>query len=255
MRPFEALVAEAMVASVDGWGFGWLDGRATEERPPWGYARLLGARVAVARAPLDLDTGGGEVLAEAPHLPSGALATEGWPANLARARALLGPRGVAVVEHRPGAPLPVADASRDLVTARHPVAPDLAEVARVLAPGGTYLAQHVGAWSAVELSERFLGPVPGHPAPRDAAGEVAAALDAGLELVRVETARLRQEYRDVGAIVWILRKCPWWVPGFDPALHERTLRELDAQMRAGRPFVAHASRTLLELRRPAAAAR
>ncbi|MFH8471593.1 hypothetical protein [Streptomyces sp. NPDC018000] len=37
---FDALVAEAAV-SVDGWDFSWLDGRATEQRPSWGYAREL----------------------------------------------------------------------------------------------------------------------------------------------------------------------------------------------------------------------
>ena len=32
MRSFEELVAEAESADATGWGFGWLDGRATEER-------------------------------------------------------------------------------------------------------------------------------------------------------------------------------------------------------------------------------
>ncbi|GAA2996313.1 hypothetical protein [Streptomyces fulvorobeus] len=36
---FEELVAEAAAVPVDGWDFSWLDGRATEERPSWGYAR------------------------------------------------------------------------------------------------------------------------------------------------------------------------------------------------------------------------
>ena len=64
-RSFESLIDEAAGAAVDGWGFGWLDGRATEERPSWGYQRQLRRRLATARAALDIDTGGGEVLAEA----------------------------------------------------------------------------------------------------------------------------------------------------------------------------------------------
>lgn len=44
MRSFDDLVAEAASADVTGWGFGWLDGRATEQRPAWGYSRLLAAR-------------------------------------------------------------------------------------------------------------------------------------------------------------------------------------------------------------------
>ncbi len=64
-RTFEELVAEAESVSVDGWDFSWLDGRATEQRPSWGYQRLMGERLARANAALDIQTGGGEVLAGA----------------------------------------------------------------------------------------------------------------------------------------------------------------------------------------------
>jgi hypothetical protein len=66
VRSFDVLAAEAEAADVSGWGFGWLEGRATEQRPPWGFARLLAARLACVQAALDIDTGGGEVVAEAP---------------------------------------------------------------------------------------------------------------------------------------------------------------------------------------------
>lgn len=36
-RSFKELMAEATSAPVDGWDFSWLDGRAEEERPSWGY--------------------------------------------------------------------------------------------------------------------------------------------------------------------------------------------------------------------------
>ena len=45
-RSFDELVAEAEAAPVDGWDFGWLDGRATEQRPSWGYARAMSRRLA-----------------------------------------------------------------------------------------------------------------------------------------------------------------------------------------------------------------
>lgn len=65
-RSFEDLVAEADAEPVEGWDFSWFDGRASEQRPSWGYARLMGERLAQARAALDIQTGGGEVLAGAP---------------------------------------------------------------------------------------------------------------------------------------------------------------------------------------------
>ena len=64
-RPFDSLVDEAAEVSVEGWDFSWLHGRATEERPSWGYQRLLSGRLATATAALDIQTGGGEVLAGA----------------------------------------------------------------------------------------------------------------------------------------------------------------------------------------------
>ncbi|HVX47435.1 MAG TPA: SAM-dependent methyltransferase, partial [Mycobacteriales bacterium] len=96
MADFEKLVAEAGATDVTGWGFGWLDGRATEERPPWGYARLLAGRLARATAALDLDTGGGEVVGEAERLPARMCVTESWPPNAQRARERLGPRGAEI---------------------------------------------------------------------------------------------------------------------------------------------------------------
>lgn len=76
MDSVETLIADAEAADVTGWGFGFIDGRATEERPPWGYARMMAERLARVESALDLDTGGGEVLAEAPVLPPRMCATE-----------------------------------------------------------------------------------------------------------------------------------------------------------------------------------
>ncbi|BCW60966.1 class I SAM-dependent methyltransferase [Arthrobacter sp. StoSoilB20] len=246
MRDFESLVAEAEEADVNGWGFGWLEGRATEERPPWGFAKLLAGRLAAVRSALDLDTGGGEVLSEAARFPEVMAATEGWPPNAQKARELLGPRRVEIVETTAGSGLPFPDGSFELVTARHPVSPDWAEIHRVLAPGGHYFAQHVGPASAFELIEHFLGPLPEERKGRDPHSEAAAAEAAGLTITGLQTARSRMKFFDVGAVVWILRKCVWWVPGFTPEGYEEKLRELDRRMRAGQPFVAHSTRHLIE---------
>jgi hypothetical protein len=124
VRTFQELVAEADSVDVSGWGFEWLRGRATEERPPWGYARLLAQRLPEVASALDIDTGGGEVLAELPVLPNRMCATESWPPNLARATDLLGQGRVEVVQTRAGQPLPFPDASFELITSRHPIRPD-----------------------------------------------------------------------------------------------------------------------------------
>lgn len=249
MRTFEELVAEAESADLTGWDFGWLDGRATEERPPWGYSRLLEGRLARVRSALDVDTGGGEVVSEAPVLPARMCVTEAWPPNARRAREVLGPRGVEVHETTQDGGLPFPDETFELVTARHPVRPDWPEIRRVLVPGGRYFAQHVGPASAFELIEFFLGPLPEQRLGRDPRREAAQAEQAGLTVTDLRTCRCRMEFFDIGAVVWVLRKCVWWVPGFTVDRHHARLLELDALIRREGSFVAHSARHLIEATR------
>ncbi|MBT2369330.1 hypothetical protein J7E88_29525 [Streptomyces sp. ISL-10] len=86
MRTFEELVEEGKAVPTAGWDFSWLAGRASEQRPSWRYARLLAERMAKASAGLDIQTGGGELLASIPVAPPVLAATESWPPNVAIAR-------------------------------------------------------------------------------------------------------------------------------------------------------------------------
>jgi SAM-dependent methyltransferase len=249
MRSFDELLAEAQSADVSGWDFDWLDGRAIEERPPWGYARLLAARLPTVRTALDIDTGGGEVLGEIASLPERMCVTESWPPNVHRACELLGPRGVEVHDTREGGALPFPDETFDLVTARHPVRPQWREIHRVLARGGQYLAQHVGPASVVEVIEFFLGPLPNRTSRRHPDLEAAAAEQVGLTITDLRTATCRMEFFDVGAVVYTLRKCVWWIPDFTVQRYLDKLIELDAHIRTDGSFVAHSTRHLIEARR------
>jgi hypothetical protein len=249
VHTFEDLVDEAARVDVSGWDFSWLLGRATEERPPWGYSRLLASRLAHVASGLDIDTGGGEIIAEAPQLPPRMVVTEGWRPNMERARDLLSPRGVDVVFVEQGQPLPFPDGGFELVSSRHPVDPNWREIARVLSRDGAYLAQHVGPASAFELIEWFRGPLTRERLGRDPQREAAAARSAGLQIVDLRTARCRMEFFDVGAIIYILRKCVWWVPDFTIDRYGAALERLDAHIREQGVFVSHSTRTLIEARR------
>ena len=248
-RTFEDLVAEAASVSVEGWDFSWLDGRATEERPPWTYQRTIGEYLARASAALDVQTGGGEVLAGVPRLPPAMVATEGWPPNVAAATRLLHPRGAVVVADADEPPLPFADAAFDLVVSRHPVTVWWAEVARVLRPGGVYLSQQVGPASVFELVEYFLGPQPRARTKRDPEDARAAATRAGLAVEDLRSARLRIEFFDIGAVVYFLRKVVWMVPGFTVDAYLPRLRDLHDHIEANGPFVAHSARFLIRARK------
>ncbi|MEE1927169.1 class I SAM-dependent methyltransferase [Streptomyces sp. TRM 70351] len=251
-RTFEELVAEAESAPVEGWDFSWLRGRASEERPSWGYQRMMGERMARASAALDVQTGGGEVLAGVPVLPPLVAATESWPPNVARATRLLRPRGAVVVAAADEPPLPFADGAFDLVVSRHPVTVWWEETARVLRPGGTYFSQQVGPASVFELVEYFRGPQPRearrqrHPDDARLAAEAA-----GLEVTDVRLETLRTEFFDVGAVVYFLRKVVWMVPDFTVGQYRDRLRQLHERIQDDGPFTARTTRFLIEARRPA----
>ncbi|MDI2126553.1 methyltransferase domain-containing protein [Yinghuangia seranimata] len=251
-RTFDDLVAEAAAAPVAGWDFSWLDGRATEQRPSWGYQKLIGERIGRAHAVLDIQTGGGEVLAGVPKLAPLTVATESWPPNIDKATRLLHPLGAVVVADEDEPPLPFGPDAFDLVVSRHPVTVWWDEIARVLAPGGTYLSQQVGPASVFEVVEYFLGPQPPevrharHPDDAHAGAEAA-----GLDVVDLRFETLRTEFLDIGAVVYFLRKVIWMVPGFTVERYRDRLRDLHEQIEAEGPFVAHTTRFLIEARKPA----
>lgn len=252
-RTFDDLVAEAAAAPVDGWEFSWLDGRGTEQRPSWGYQRLLSQRLTAASAAVDLNTGGGEVLAgieQYGQFPPTMAATESWPPNAVRATQLLHPRGVVVVATADAPPLPFADEAFDLVSSRHPLAVWWDEVARVLRPGGSYLGQHIGPATMIELTEFLLGPMPGKGAEYAPDVQRAAAEAAGLQVLQCRMERLRAEFFDIGAVIYFLRKVIWTVPDFTVERFEDRLRDLHARIQADGAFVAYSTRVLFEARKP-----
>ena len=252
MRPtFDELIAEGDAVPVAGWDFSWFAGRATEERPQWGYARLMGERTARARAALDIQTGGGEVLAAALRA-SGArplvlAATESWSPNAELARRNLADFGGCVAEVADDADLPFASETFDLVVSRHPTEVVWPEIARVLRPGGSYFSQQVGAGTNRELTDFMMGTQPVSAGRRPQVA-VAAARAAGLHVVEVRQQALRVAFFDVAAVVYFLRKVLWTVPGFTVAAYLEPLAQMHEHIQAHGSFTCHAQRFLIEAR-------
>lgn len=258
MPTFEELIAEGEAVPTAGWDFSWFAGRASEQRPSWGYARLLAGRMAKAAAGLDIQTGGGEVLASIPVAPPVLAATESWPPNIAIARRTLAKFEATVVEAEDASNLPFEDESFDLVVSRHPVVTRWDEVRRVLRPDGVYLAQHVGSGTVREMTEFMMGPQQPKPRPTPTAtthsgtspiAAVAAAEAAGLDVVDVRQEALRMEFHDIAAVVHFLRKVIWIVPGFTVDAYRERLAELHSFIERHGPFVAHSQRFLIEAHR------
>lgn len=243
---FDALLAEAAATPTAGWDFSWFDGRATEERPTWAYARLVAERMSTADAGLDLQTGGGEVLATIPVAPPLLVATEAWPPNAPIARDHLASRGGHVIRTDG---LPFRDRTFDLVVSRHPVRTDWSEVARVLTADGRFVSQQIGAGTNRELSEAMMGPLPPPRHDQTPAGITTAAEAAGLHPARVEAATLRVEFFDVGAVAYFLRKVVWTVPGFTVDAYRDQLRAVHDRIMSDGSFVSHSRRVLIEATR------
>ena len=145
--------------------------------------------------------------------------------------------------------MPFADRAFDLVTSRHPATVHWSEIARVLAPGGTYFAQHVGGGTNVEISEYFLGPL-GTGDTRNHEDEADQARASGLEFVQCRNERLQLEFLDVGAMVYFLRKVVWTVPDFTVERYRVRLRDLHNQIARDGVFRSTMSRTLFEAHKP-----
>lgn len=250
---FETLLAEGQSVPVEGWDFSWFGGRATEQRPKWGYSSLLAARLARCSSAVDVQTGGGEVyagaLARAGHRPQRVVATESWPPNAAVARRTLAPFGAAVVEVPEDGELPFSDAAFELASSRHPTGRRWDELARVLRPNGRYLSQGVGSGSNRELYEALMGPQPDDERP--AADRARAEAEAvGLQVVDHRQEATRVEFFDIAAVVHFLRKVVWTVPDFTVERYRGQLLDLHERIRREGRFVAHSQRYLIEARKP-----
>jgi SAM-dependent methyltransferase len=204
-----------------------------------------------AEAALDIQTGGGEVLASVPVTPPVLAATESWPPNLEIARRNLAKFHADVVEVADSDDLPFPPDWFDLVVSRHPVRSRWDEIYRVLRPNGTYLSQAVGAGSVHELTDFMMGPQRVSPS-RSPIVTVAGAEAAGLDVVDLRQEALRIEFCDIAAVVHFLRKVVWIVPDFTVDAYRDRLAELHDFIARHGPFVAHSQRLLIEARKKTA---
>ncbi|BCJ54253.1 methyltransferase [Actinoplanes sp. NBRC 14428] len=231
-----------MGVPITGWEFAWLDGRAVGSDPSWSYPSLARSLLRRAHGVLDLDTGGGELLAELAPLPSHTVAVESWAPNVPVARDRLAPYGVSVVTELPG-----GEEEFDVVLSRHGRLP-AEDIARLLRRGGTVLSQQVGSDDLADLNAE-LGAPPPAPQRWTAATAVAALEAAGLEVTDVREERPPLTFHDVGAIVYQLRAVPWQVRDFSPERYERALRRIDGVIRTQGQFTATAHRFLVRASR------
>lgn len=235
------------------------DVQEQKQEPPWSWATLVGNLAPMSDRVLDLGTGGGETLASLTDvLPEGTVATAGRSPALAAARARLVPLGIAVHEHdvdRPGAHLPFPDGTFDLVLSRHGTY-DAHDVARVLAPGGSFLTERIGGDDLRELDSTFGIDLP-HPEVT-LENAVHDLTRAGLSVERSDAFHGTARFGDMASLLGYLRHVAWHgvdgcdgSGGLDPDHHRRELDALAQQLQIG-PLSLSTSRFLVLARAPVA---
>jgi len=233
-------------ASFSGWDFSHIRSRFKEERPSWDYIEEAKKLARNADAILDMGTGGGENFSKLEPFPKHTVATEGWLPNVPVARKKLEPLGVKVVAVDESGKLPFKNDEFDLVLNRHSGF-DRGEVFRILQKDGIFFTQQVSGNNLQDLIEEFGG----EPQFKE--------WNAKKEKGRLEKARFRveiaqdwrgkEEFKDVGAIVYFLKAIPWTVKDFSVDAYLPALKKLQAKVDSGKKLVFEEARYLIKARK------
>lgn len=248
-RSFEELVKEALAQEFSGWDFSWLLGRYYESEPYWNYRQLVMDRMKGISSMLDMGTGGGEFLASLPSLPEITYATEGYPPNFPIAKQRLQPLGVQVVAVEDEHALPLPDVTFDLVINRHEYF-DVAEVRRILKPGGIFLTQQVGPRNCVELNQYLSAPLDANLAQWKMDHETGALQRAGFSILQSHEQILESNFFDIGAVVFYLKVIEWQIEGFSVEKYEPRLQEMHQLIERQGAFYASEHRFLIVAQKP-----
>jgi SAM-dependent methyltransferase len=236
-------------APFQGWDFSHLTSRMIEEHPLWSYSSRAAVLLRQSSSVIDLGTGGGEwFLSLRASWPEKVTVTEDYPPNLKLAAERLAPLGVRVADVRLGDndPMPFDDGEFDLVLNRQSGF-NADEVARILAPGGTFLTQQVhGLWAHDLKAEFGYDSGPTETTLEQAVSRLKAA---GLAIVDSREWTGRLSFSDVGAIVFYLKAVAWLVPGFSVETHAEYLSALQRRIAGGDSLNFEARKYLLEARK------
>ena len=232
-----------------GWEFSHLNGRMIEDQAPWSYSSRAGELMRQSSSVLDLGTGGGErLLRLREHWPSKVVVTEDYPPNIRLATDRLAHFGVTVLDVplTDDGPMPFRKNEFDLVLNRHSGF-NSNEVARVLAPGGTFLTQQIhGLWA-----DDLLAAFDARPKWPDSSPEkyVPHLKSTGLTIIDTQEWSGHLTFTDVGAIVYYLKAVPWLVSGFSVESHLKYLIGLQDRLEGGEALAFTARKYLIEARK------
>lgn len=244
-----------MMAEIE-WRRGWDFSRMRDDRDPvpWEYMEVARRYVKPTDDVLDIGTGGGEKLLSLADAFGTGIGVDPDPAMIATARENTPPALVEKVSFMEGSAeaLPVPDASFDVVLNRHAVV-GVAEVARVLRPGGCFLTQQVGVQNTFNIATLFgVGPGMGgerFPAEQEVPALTEAFQRRGFALIAYGTYNVPYYFRDVESLLFWMRAVGI-PPDLDADRHWRDVNYLIAEYTTPRGIETNEHRELLIVRAP-----
>jgi len=215
----------------EGWDFSHIKGRFKEGDPDWNYKSTAKKLIKKSNSVLDMATGGGEGFSEILSVfnPKKAIAIEGYKPNVSVAGKNLQKHGVKVIYSNEAKKLPFYKGDFDLVLNRHGgLAPNLNELARIIAPGGIFLTQQVDGRNLKDLMKEF-GVKPKWEF--NTLSNVTKNLKkAGFEIVDSKVWKGKTTFKDVGALIYFLKAIPWIVDNFSVKKHLTILEKLQKRI-------------------------
>lgn len=198
----------------EGWDFSRLSGRMVEQELPWNYRDAVIEYLSEKITLLDMGTGGGEFLLSLSPPQGRTFATEAYLPNYELCLKKLPPYGIEVRLVEDDDRLPFDDDMFDLVINRHESF-SVAEVKRVLKPGGVFITQQVGGLNNRELSGFLLGRDVSLTDPGFNLDRTVQELEAsGFSILKQEEYYPELTFLDIGALVQFAKIIEWEFPGF-----------------------------------------
>jgi len=216
-------------ALFQGWNFSYIQKRYKEEKPNWNYKLTAKKFIKKSKSVLDMGTGGGEIFADilSAFTPSKIFAIEGYQPNISVARRRLRPFGVTVIHVDETKKLPFHNGTFDLVLNRHSGF-NIEELARVTSSGGIFLTQQVDGCHQKDLMKEF-GVVPKWEF--NTLSKVKKHLkDIGFDIKEAKEWTGKSIFKDVGALVYLLKTTPWLVDNFGVKNYLPVLKKLQKRV-------------------------
>ena len=252
-QSFDQLIANAMSHDFCGWDFSYLSGRMVQESVSWDYCHQVREVLRGASSALDIDTGGGELLASLVPLPWRTVATEGYAPNIPIARQNLESLGVEVVEVGLGEDeqMPFPSSEFNVVLNRHGgFRAD--EFSRILKPDGIFISQQVGGTNNLSLNQALEAPLSDVDIGWNLDKACAMLESQGFTVTYAKEEFPKTRFLDIGAVVYYLRAIPWQIANFSVSGYIDRLRHVHEIIHESGEFTVQAHRFIVVARKPAA---